>query len=92
MTDHSENDQFHASSFMQGHNVEYLEKMYARYATDPAAVDTQWASFFAEMGDADGDVKAQAAGPSWSRDDWPPTPTDDLTAAFTGEYTSSTEV
>ena len=91
MTDHSENDQFHASSFMQGHNVEYLEKMYARYATDPAAVDTQWASFFAEMGESYGDIKAQAAGPSWSRDDWPPTPTDDLTAAFTGEYTGATE-
>ena len=91
MTDHSENVQFHASSFMQGHNVEYLEKMYARYAIDPAAVDTQWASFFAEMGDADGVVKAQAAGPSWSRDDWPPTPTDDLTNAFTGEYTGTTE-
>ena len=86
MTDHPANDQFHASSFMQGHNAEYLEKMYARYATDPTSVDTQWAEFFAAMGDAESDVKAQAAGPSWARNDWPPTPMDDLTAAFTGEY------
>ena len=41
---------------------------------------------FAAMGDAESDVKAQAAGPSWARDDWPPTPMDDLTSAFTGEY------
>jgi len=36
MTDQSPNDQFHASSFMQGHNAEYLEQLYARYANNPA--------------------------------------------------------
>jgi hypothetical protein len=35
MTEQSPNDQFHASSFMQGHNAEYLEQLYARYANDP---------------------------------------------------------
>ena len=29
MTDQSPNDQFHASSFMQGHNGEDLEQMHA---------------------------------------------------------------
>ena len=38
MTEQSNNDQFHASSFMQGHNAEYLEQLYAQYATDPGAV------------------------------------------------------
>ena len=51
MTDHPANAQFHASSFMQGHNAEYLKKMHARYASDPASVDAQWAAFFAEIGD-----------------------------------------
>jgi len=51
MTDQSANDQFHASSFMQGHNAEYLEQMHARYSADPVSVDAQWAEFFAEMGD-----------------------------------------
>ncbi len=46
MTDQSPNDQFHASSFMQGHNAEYLEQMYARYANDPTAVDESWQAFF----------------------------------------------
>ena len=46
MTDQSANDQFHASSFMQGHNAEYLEQLYARYASDPDAVDEAWRRFF----------------------------------------------
>ena len=91
MTNYPANDQFHASSFMQGHNAEYLEKMYASYANDPVSVDSQWATFFAEMGDSDNDVISQAAGPSWARSDWPPTPMDDLTSAFTGEYPTTAE-
>ena len=86
MTEQSPNDQFHASSFMQGHNAEYLEQLYARYATDPASVDAAWAEFFAAMGDAELDVKAEAQGPSWARGDWPPAPADDLTHALTGEW------
>ena len=39
MTDQPANEQFHASSFMEGDNAEYLEAMYARYANDPNAVD-----------------------------------------------------
>ncbi|MEL6519876.1 MAG: 2-oxoglutarate dehydrogenase E1 component [Pseudomonadota bacterium] len=86
MTEHSPNEQFHASSFMQGHNAAYLEQLYARYANDPSAVDEAWAAFFAQMGDAELDVKAEAQGPSWSRPDWPPQPGDDLTGALTGEW------
>ncbi len=86
MNDQSPNDVFHASSFMQGHNAEYLEQMYARYAQDPSAVDAVWVEFFQALGDAGTDVTAEAAGPSWSRPDWPPQPADDLTAALTGEW------
>ncbi|MDF1716751.1 MAG: 2-oxoglutarate dehydrogenase E1 component [Antarcticimicrobium sp.] len=88
MTEHSPNDQFHASSFMQGANAEYLEQMYARYANDPAAVDAAWADFFRELGDADLDVKAEASGPSWARADWPPMPNDDITGALTGDWSA----
>ncbi|SMX31130.1 2-oxoglutarate dehydrogenase E1 component [Actibacterium lipolyticum] len=86
MTDQSPNDVFHASSFMQGHNAEYLEQMYARYANDPNAVDEAWQQFFATLGDAELDVKAEATGPSWARTDWPPQPNDDLTAALDGQW------
>ncbi|MBY6137529.1 2-oxoglutarate dehydrogenase E1 component [Nocardioides marinus] len=91
MTDQSPNDLFHASSFMQGHNAEYLEQLYAQYANDPGAVDAAWAEFFRQMGDAELDVKAEANGPSWARGDWPPAPQDDLTGALTGEWPAPEE-
>ena len=42
MTEQSPNDIFKASSFLQGHNAEYIEQLYARYANDPNAVDEAW--------------------------------------------------
>ncbi|MGR3503041.1 2-oxoglutarate dehydrogenase E1 component [Pseudaestuariivita sp.] len=92
MTDQSPNDQFHASSFMQGHNAEYLEQLYARYANDPASVDEAWQAFFKGLGDGEVDVKKEAAGPSWARADWPPQPNDDLTAALDGQWAMDPEV
>ena len=86
MTEQSPNDIFHASSFMQGHNAEYLEQLQARWANDPASVDDAWAEFFKQLGDAEQDAKAEAAGPSWARADWPPQPMDDLTAALDGMW------
>ena len=70
MTELKPNDQFHASSFLQGHNAEYIEQLYAQYANDPNAVDEAWQQFFRALGDAELDVKAEAHGPSWARRDW----------------------
>ncbi|WP_084861020.1 2-oxoglutarate dehydrogenase E1 component [Salibaculum halophilum] len=86
MTDQSPNDVFHASSFMQGHNAEYIEQLYAKYASDPGAVDDSWRDFFKALGDTPADARAEAAGPSWARPDWPPHPNDDLTAALDGQW------
>ncbi len=86
MNDQSPNDVFHASSFLQGHNAEYIEQLYARYADNPGAVDESWREFFAALGDAPVDAKAEAAGPSWARTDWPPVVNDDLTAALDGQW------
>ncbi|WGH80092.1 2-oxoglutarate dehydrogenase E1 component [Jannaschia ovalis] len=86
MTDQSPNDVFRSTSFMQGHNAEYLEQMYARYAADPAAVDETWKQFFEALADDAANAQAEAQGPSWARRDWPPQPADELTAALTGEW------
>lgn len=86
MTDQSPNDQFHASSFLQGHNAAYIEQLYARYANDPNAVDEAWQSFFRQLGDTEIDAKREAAGPSWARADWPPQPNDELTSALDGQW------
>jgi len=84
MTELSKNDVFHASSFLQGQNAEYIEQLYAQYANDPASVDAAWAEFFRSLGDAGSDVTAEAAGPSWTRTDWPPQPADENTQALDG--------
>ncbi|MDX8351779.1 2-oxoglutarate dehydrogenase E1 component [Cognatiyoonia sp. IB215182] len=91
MTEQSPNDVFHASSFLQGHNAEYVEQLYARYADNPGAVDEQWQAFFRSLGDAPMEAKAEAAGPSWARMDWPPQPADDLTAALDGQWPAEPE-
>ncbi|QFT58967.1 2-oxoglutarate dehydrogenase E1 component [Sulfitobacter sp. THAF37] len=91
MTKQPANDQFQASSFMEGQNADYLEQMYARYANDPAAVDAAWAAFFDAMGDEDSTVKAEAAGPSWARSDWPPAPAGEDFGALTGIWPEPTE-
>ncbi len=86
MTEQSPNAQFHAQSFLDGANAEYIDQMPARYADDPASVDAGWAEFFRSLGDSELDAKRAAAGPSWARNDWPPMPLDDLTSALTGEW------
>ena len=80
MTDQTPNDAFHASSFLQGANADYVEQLYAKYAADPASVDGTWAAFFAALGDSERDAKSGAQGASWARADWPPTPADGASA------------
>ncbi|MBL9050218.1 MAG: 2-oxoglutarate dehydrogenase E1 component [Tabrizicola sp.] len=89
MTEQSPNSQFHASSFLDGANADYVDQLHARYATDPNSVDAAWAEFFRALGDSEVDAKRAASGPSWSRPDWPPAPQDDLTGALTGEWAAS---
>ena len=91
MTEQSPNTQFHASSFLQGANADYIDQLAASYAADPASVDAQWADFFRSLAEPELDAKRQAAGPSWARADWPPTPADDLTGALTGEWPQTPE-
>ncbi|MCY4291330.1 MAG: 2-oxoglutarate dehydrogenase E1 component [Roseovarius sp.] len=86
MTDQSPNSQFRESSFMQGHNAEYLEHLHARYASNPHDVDEAWRHFFGSLADEGGAIGKNASGASWARTDWPPEPRDDLTMALTGEW------
>ncbi|PYE84972.1 2-oxoglutarate dehydrogenase E1 component [Pseudoroseicyclus aestuarii] len=86
MTEQSPNDVFHASSFLQGTNAEYIEQLHARYARDPGSVDAEWRAFFEGLGDGAQEAEAEADGPSWGRADWPPTPSDELIAALDGQW------
>ena len=82
MSDAVTNERFHASSFLQGQNASYVEQLYAAYARDPASVDPSWQRYFGELGDAAGDVAAEADGAPWRRADWPPAPADELSTAL----------
>jgi 2-oxoglutarate dehydrogenase E1 component len=84
MTEQSQNDVFHSSSFLQGSNAAFVEDLYARYAENPGSVDESWAEFFRSLGDESGEAAQNARGPSWARADWPPQPTDEITSALTG--------
>ncbi len=87
----SQNEQFHAESFLQGHNLEYVEQLQAHYAANPASVDESWRSYFSALGVAAAEAKAEAKGPSWGRTDWPLEPGDELTAALDGQWPAEPE-
>ena len=55
MTRHELNDVFAQTSFLQGANATYLAELYALYETEPSALDAEWQSFFASLGDEAGD-------------------------------------
>ena len=76
------NAAFALSSFLQGTNATYIDELYARYEEDPASVDSEWQEFFKSLKDTPADVRRNAEGPSWARDNWPLKPQDDLTSAL----------
>ncbi len=80
------NAAFALSSFLQGTNATYIDDIYARYEKDPTSVDPEWQEFFQSLKDPPVDVRKNAQGPSWARDNWPLTPQDDLTSALDGNW------
>jgi 2-oxoglutarate dehydrogenase E1 component len=80
------NAAFALSSFLQGTNAPYIDDIYARYEKDPASVDTEWQEFFKSLKDRPADVRKNAEGPSWARNNWPLAPRDELTSALDGNW------
>lgn len=86
MNDQSPNSAFRDSSFLQGANAAYVEQLYGQWAKDPAAVDQAWDGYFRSLGEGQAAAARGAQGASWARPDWPPMPSDENTAALTGEW------
>jgi 2-oxoglutarate dehydrogenase E1 component len=80
------NAAFALSSFLQGTNAAYIDDLYARYEQDPGSVDAEWQEFFKSLKDTPDDVRKNAEGASWGRDNWPVSPCDDLTSALDGNW------
>jgi len=83
MTEQSQNRAFQPETFLHGANAAWIDALQARYAEDPASVDASWRDYFAGLGEAEARAGAR---PSWARSDWPPQPTDELTAALDGNW------
>jgi 2-oxoglutarate dehydrogenase E1 component len=80
------NAAFALTSFLYGGNADYIEDLYARYESDPKAVDAEWQSFFQSLKDNAADVELNARGATWARPDWPPLPGGELVAALDGNW------
>src|SRR6185312_5855773 len=55
------------SSFLTGHNADYIAELHARYLDDPTSVDESWRHFFAELQDEPESVEKDVTGPGWGR-------------------------
>src|SRR6516165_8397296 len=84
------NAAFARTSFLYGGNAAYIEDLYARYETDPKALDAAWQSFFQSLKDERTDVERNAHGPSWQRPDWPPLAADELTGTLDAGWQATT--
>jgi 2-oxoglutarate dehydrogenase E1 component len=80
------NAAFALSSFLYGGNAGYMDDLYARYETDPNAVDAQWQLFFQSLKDDRAEVLKNASGPSWTLPNWPQSPRDDFITALAGDW------
>jgi 2-oxoglutarate dehydrogenase E1 component len=80
------NDIFAQTSFLYGGNAHYIEELYAQYQDNPSSLPAEWQAFFGEMSDKPDDVRKNAKGASWERDNWPLTPNGELTSALDGNW------
>ncbi len=81
------NTAFALTSFLYSGNAAYIEDLYARFETDPKALDAEWQSFFQSLKDDPRDVEKSARGPSWERPGWPVPERNELVAALDGDWT-----
>ena len=80
------NEQFLATSFLDGANAAYIEQLYARYEADPASVGEEWQAFFKALEDEPSDVVKAARGASWKRANWPIHANGELVSALDGNW------
>jgi len=80
------NAAFARTSFLYGGNADYIENHYARYETDPTAVDAEWRAFFESLKDTPADVMTSVHGPSWQRPHWPQPARSELVSALDGDW------
>ena len=80
------NEQFLATSFLDGANAAYIEQLYAQYEANPASVGEEWQAFFKALEDQPSDIVKAAKGASWQRANWPIVANGELVSALDGNW------
>jgi 2-oxoglutarate dehydrogenase E1 component len=80
------NQNFLATSFLDGANAHYIEQLYARYQEKPDSVTSEWQEFFRALEDNPGDVSKAAKGASWQKKNWPMPANGELVNALDGDW------
>jgi 2-oxoglutarate dehydrogenase E1 component len=80
------NQQFAATSFLDGANAHYIEQLYARYQDDPSSLTQEWQQFFKALEDNPSDVSKAAKGASWQQKNWPVPINGELVNALDGDW------
>ena len=91
MNEQSSNEFFHGSSFMQGQNAEYLENLRLNFKENQNSVDSAWQAFFQSLESNASEPSESSVKPSWTRQDWPQQPNDELTNALMNEWNTDSE-
>jgi 2-oxoglutarate dehydrogenase E1 component len=80
------NQNFLATSFLDGANAHYIEQIYARFQENPDSVTPEWQEFFRALQDNPGDVSKAAKGASWQKKNWPLPANGELVNALDGDW------
>ncbi|WP_137157077.1 2-oxoglutarate dehydrogenase E1 component [Rhizobium sp. FKL33] len=80
------NQNFLATSFLDGANAHYIEQLYARFQENPDSVTPEWQEFFRALQDNPGDVSKAAKGASWQKKSWPLAANGELVNALDGDW------
>ena len=91
MNEQSSNEFIHGSSFMQGQNAEYLENLRLNFKENQNSVDSAWQAFFQSLESNASEPSESSVKPSWTRQDWPQQPNDELTNALMNEWNTDSE-
>ena len=91
MNEQSSNEFLHGSSFMQGQNAEYLENLRLNFKENQNSVDSAWQAFFQSLESNASEPSESSVKPSWTRQDWPQQPNDELTNALMNEWNTDSE-
>ncbi|MGB7043797.1 MAG: thiamine pyrophosphate-dependent enzyme, partial [Methylocella sp.] len=83
------NSAFARTSFLDGGNAAYVERLQDSYLRDPASLDPSWREFFTRMNDAGAAIAKGAQVPRWKRLGWPSAAGGELVSALDGNWAES---